>query len=315
MPGLEVSHLRKSYGDTVVVDDVSFDVAAGEIYGLIGPNGAGKSTTMMMILGLLKADEGAVSLEGRPFDRRNPDMRAQFGVVPQQLAIYPKLTALQNLRFFGVINGLSGRHLQERIDHILELTGLTASANQLPGRFSGGMSRRLNFGIALLHEPKFVILDEPTVGIDPQSRSALLDGVRALSQQGMGVVYASHYMEEVEAVCDRIGIIDHGKLLKEGKVDELLERADGELLVEVKSLPEELRSAVSEHAAIQEVGDGGVTLLVRPATSPNSGKSYEHFCALMAILKEAAVPLTNVESQENSLEALFLKLTGRKLRD
>lgn len=315
MQGLEVSHLRKKYGDTVVVDDLSFRVAAGEIFGLIGPNGAGKSTTMMMILGLLKADQGSVFLHGRPFEHDNPDMRSWFGVVPQQLAIYPKLTAIQNLRFFGSINGLSGHRLRDRVDFVLNLTGLTASAHQLPIVFSGGMSRRLNFGIALLHEPKCVILDEPTVGIDPQSRSNLLDGVRSLSRQGMSVVYASHYMEEVEAICDRIAIIDHGRLLKEGTLDQLLNRTGTDLRVRVKQIPPELIEAIREHAQIEPEETGGVALIVRTNSGSDQGAGYDHFCSTLKILENVSIPLLDVESQEHSLEALFLKLTGRKLRD
>jgi ABC-2 type transport system ATP-binding protein len=216
MNGLTISHLKKRYGDLTVVDDLSFHIKAGEIFGVIGPNGAGKSTSIMMILGLLNADGGSVSFDGHRYNPRDPDMRSCFGMVPQELAIYPELTAIQNLRLFGKLNGLGGRRLQERVDSVLELTGLAPNADQTPRTFSGGMSRRLNLGIALLHEPRFVVLDEPTVGIDPQSRARLLDAVRELGNQGVGVLYASHYMEEIEAVCDRVAIIDRGRLLKMG---------------------------------------------------------------------------------------------------
>src|SRR6185369_2071671 len=189
MNGLDVSHLRKSYGDLTVVDDLSFHVHPGEIFGLIGPNGAGKSTTMLIIIGLLKADAGTVTFDGQRYNPRDAVMRSRLGIVPQELAIYPELTAVQNLRFFGKLQGLHGLRLQDRVDFVLDLTGLAPNADHTLSTYSGGMSRRLNFGIALLHEPSFVILDEPTVGIDPQSRSNLLDSVRELSRRGVGVLY------------------------------------------------------------------------------------------------------------------------------
>jgi ABC-2 type transport system ATP-binding protein len=191
MNGLTVSHLRKCYGDLTAVEDLDLQVRRGEIFGLIGPNGAGKSTSMMMIIGLLKPDSGTISFDDQPFDIRSSEMRSRFGLVPQNLAIYPELTAIQNLRFFGRLNGLSGQKLNERIDFVLHITGLRDKANHKVDTFSGGMARRLNFGVALVHEPEFVVLDEPTVGIDPQSRTNLLDGIRERKKRRAGVLYAS----------------------------------------------------------------------------------------------------------------------------
>jgi ABC-2 type transport system ATP-binding protein len=220
---LEVSHLRKTFnGNVVAVDDLSFHVDDGEVFGLVGPNGAGKTTTMTMLAGLLKPDSGSIRIQGRPFDPGRYEHRAILGMAPQNLAIYPDLSAIENLRFFGGLYGLGGTRLQQRVRAVLELTGLTERADSLVKTFSGGMKRRLNFGVALLHQPRLVILDEPTVGVDPQSRSHLLDAVQRLSHDGVGVLYASHYMEEVEAICSRVGILDSGRLLECGTLPELL---------------------------------------------------------------------------------------------
>jgi len=312
---LEVSGLKKTYGDVTVVDDLSFHVAEGEVFGLIGPNGAGKSTTMMMIVGLLKADGGTIKFDGQIYNPQNHEMRSRLGIVPQEIAIYPELTAIQNLRFFGRLNGLRGQRLKQRVDAVLDLTGLTRNADHTPSTFSGGMSRRLNFGIALLHEPRFVVLDEPTVGIDPQSRTNLLDCVQQLSQQGVGVLYASHYMEEVEAICHRVAIIDHGKLLRQGTLDELLDRSGMELRVTVASFPAELIPKLSSIAEVISEPDGKSSIVIRDTLSSTTAKHSGKLRVVLDVLENAGIPLLSVKSQEMSLETLFLSLTGRTLRD
>lgn len=315
MNALEAAHLRKSYGDLLAVDDLSFHVKEGEVYGLIGPNGAGKTTTMLMIIGLLKPDAGTITLDGRPFDPRDRQMRARLGVVPQEVSLYPELTAAQNLRFFGRIYGLRGNALQERIDHVLDLTGLVENAGTRLNAFSGGMKRRLNFGVALLHRPKFVVLDEPTVGIDPQSRSHLLDGVRELARQGVGVIYATHYIEEVEAVCQRVAIIDRGRLLRQGSLDELLDRRRLNLCVKVPYLPADLADQFRKLADVRDEPAGGVCLIIdngRPGTEKIQTAALRQ---VLDQLDRAGVPLTSIETSEASLEKLFLQLTGRSLRD
>lgn len=315
MNGLEVSHLKKHYGDVTVVDDLSFHVEPGEIFGLIGPNGAGKSTTMMMIIGLLQPDGGTISFDGVRFNPQNVDMRSRLGIVPQELAIYPELTTVQNLRFFGGLNGVRGNRLKERVDYVLDLIGLRQNADHTPSTFSGGMSRRLNFGIALIHEPRFVVLDEPTVGIDPQSRSSLLDAVRQLGRDGVGVLYASHYMDEVEAVCHRVAIMDRGKLLKEGTLDQLLDRSRIDLCVTVSELRPELRT---ELAAITEVlaePDGTIRILVRETLDVQKQGNSAHLRRVLELLERTKTPLLGIKTQETSLETLFLSLTGRTLRD
>lgn len=312
---LEVSHLHKHFGDLVAVDDLSFRVEPGEIFGLIGPNGAGKSTCMLMIIGLLQPDAGTITFDGQPYNPRDSKMRSRLGVVPQELAIYPELTALQNLKFFGGLYGIRGRLLKERVDYVLELTGLVRSADQTASTFSGGMTRRLNFGIALLHEPSFVILDEPTVGIDPQSRSNLLDCVRELSRRGVGVLYASHYMEEVEAVCHRVAIIDHGRLLRQGTLNELLDRHRIELCVTVTKLPADLVTRLRDCADVQIKADGTTSILVSENAQAEKIVHARRLRTVLDLLEDAKIPLLGVETQETSLETLFLRLTGRKLRD
>ena len=315
MYALEVTGLRKSFGDHVAVDDLSFHVEHGEIFGLIGPNGAGKTTAMLMIIGMLGADAGSILLEGQSFESRSPEMRRHFGVVPQELAIYPNLTAVQNLRFFGALNGLQGPRLQERVDYVLDLIGLAKNADHTPSTFSGGMQRRLNFGIALLHEPKFVVLDEPTVGIDPQSRSKLLDCVRELGHRGVGVLYASHYMEEIAAVCHRVAIIDRGRLLKQGTPEDLVGRTQIELWITVAALSPELTTQLGALAEVRPTAEGLVTIIIREESRANQQQHSSPLLAVLEQLEQAKIPVLAIKSQETSLETVFLSLTGRTLRD
>jgi ABC-2 type transport system ATP-binding protein len=313
MINLDVSHLQKRYGEVLAVDDLSFQVADGEIFGLIGPNGAGKSTAIMMITGLLKPDAGTIALHGRPYDPQDPGMRSGFGVVPQELAIYPDLTAIQNLRLFGKLNGLRGPRLQERVDSVLEATGLARNADQLPKTFSGGMSRRLNFGIALLHEPSFIVLDEPTVGIDPQSRSCLLAAIQQLAMEGVGILYASHYMEEVEAICHRVAIIDHGRLLRQGTLDELLKRTGSEICLTTQALPDEVVAELERVADVSRDSNGSSRIVIRECLGCQAlaGELKD----VLEILEREHVALQQLRSQVTNLETLFLSLTGRTLRD
>lgn len=215
--------LRKRFGDRHAVDGVSFSVHAGEVYGLVGPNGAGKTTTIRMVCGILSPDSGAVLVEGQsvtgPRSRR---ARASLGYVPQGLALFPDLTLLENLRFWTRLYGMSRRESRKRMAGVLELTGLTARAGDRVAECSGGMQRRLNMAVALLHRPRLLVLDEPTVGVDPQSRRALLDTLGHLRDQGTAVLYTSHYMEEVERLCDRVGVLDGGRLVTEGPPGDLL---------------------------------------------------------------------------------------------
>ena len=314
---LEVDHLSKRFGDLQAVDQLSFHVEAGEVFGLLGPNGAGKSTTMMMICGLLPADEGQVRLNGRPFNASTLNLRSLIGVVPQDLAIYPELTGRENLDFFGRLYGIKGKPLTSRIDEILTQIGLTDRANDQSGHYSGGMKRRLNFGVALVHSPRLLILDEPTVGVDPQSRVHLLDCIRQLSSDGVAVIYASHYMEEVQSICDRVAIIDHGQMIASGTIEELLDQLSSELLLRIADPPAEIRSEIEQLADIRNPSIAGepLTVVVSHDQQADESTLNDTLTRLLQILKAGHVTLLEVETNEPNLERLFLELTGTRLRD
>ena len=311
---LEVEKLRKSYGSHLAVDDLSYSLEEGEVFGLLGPNGAGKSTTMMMLAGHLIPDSGTIRLGGVVYDANNPDHRRQLGVVPQDLAIYPDLTALENLLFFGGIYGLGGPELRTKIDDVLARVGLTQNAREHVHTFSGGMKRRLNFGVALLHSPRLLILDEPTVGVDPQSRSHMLDTIRELSQEKVAVIYASHYMEEVQSICERVAIIDHGKLLACDSVARLLSRMSSDLYLRVLGSPR-LAALMQGLAEIRNSFDGEVLLVLTAEPEGSPHNLNERLRKTLEKLQQAGIELKSVETHESNLERLFLELTGRKLRD
>lgn len=325
---LEISHLSKSFDGLLVVDDLSFHVDAGEVFGFLGPNGAGKTTTMSIVAGLLTGDTGTVTINGQLFDSRSYDLRHLLGVVPQDLAIYPDLTAYENLAFFGSLYGLQSGRLRERIDAGLEETGLTTHAHRLAGTFSGGMKRRLNFAASILHEPQVLLLDEPTVGVDPQSRSHLLNSVRRLSSQGMATVYASHYMEEVEAVCQRVAIIDHGRLQACGHLDDLLSGLSTHVRFRLSGLPAELvssidacpgveidRSTTSKTEGVARGTGTDATLAVSVSGGSDSENLSQPLKSLLGIFEQHHVELRAIETAESNLERLFLQLTGHSLRD
>lgn len=314
---LSVSHLRKRFDEILAVDDVSFTVNEGEIFGLLGPNGAGKSTTMMMIAGLLTSDEGEVRLGGQQLTPQNREMRTQLGVVPQDLAIYPELTAWENLSFFGKLYGLRGAALKERIEESLSRTGLTDRARSKSGVYSGGMKRRLNFGIALLHQPKLLILDEPTVGVDPQSRAHLLDCIRQLRSEGVGVIYASHYMEEVEDICDRVAIVDHGKVLACDTIKQLLSELKTDLSLRIDEPPPEVRAQLIAFNEVMHAAtvDGELQLSLRHDKHDSPTLLNETLFKITQFLRDNHVRLRSIETREPDLEHLFLDLTGRRLRD
>ena len=322
---LEARRLKKSYGSHVAVSDVSFSLHAGEVLGLLGPNGAGKSTTMMMLAGLLTPDEGEVLLGGLPFDGRNRDGRRRLGVVPQDFAIYPELNAVENLQFFGRLYGLHGRELTARCDEVLERIGLVESAKRASGGYSGGMKRRLNFGVALMHRPSVLILDEPTVGVDPQSRSHLLDCVRDQARSGVGVIYASHYMEEVQSICQRVAIVDHGRVLACDSISNLLQGLAADLILYV----DDVSRATASVAGLARVGtgsDGLPALILSSGDAPRSGPADddivphrvdvgERLRTVLEHIHATGAKVLRVETQQTNLERLFLDLTGSRLRD
>ncbi len=308
---LTVDGLRKLYGDRVAVEDVGFSIAPGETFGLLGPNGAGKSTTVLMISGLLERDAGTIRLKGREVASGDMELRRSLGVVPQNLAIYPELTAWENLTFFARLYGIRGARLQARVDHALQRAALTDRAHDAAGGFSGGMKRRLNFAVALLHEPELLILDEPTVGVDPQSRAHLLECVRQLSAEGVAVIYVSHYMEEVQSLCKRVAIIDHGRVIKCGPIDELLRETTSELRLTVcGNLNLENRNCtvrVDRQADLTRV-------TVRRDPLRNAGWERA-FGEVMQQITAGGATIASIETEEANLEQLFLKLTGSRLRD
>jgi ABC-2 type transport system ATP-binding protein len=303
--------LAKSYDGRRAVDDVGFEIAEGETYGLLGPNGAGKTTTISIVCGLLRRDAGEVELDGRPLDTHAVEEKAAIGYVPQELAIYPDLTARENLRFFGKLYGRSGRDLGDRIDRILETIGLADRADDRTGEYSGGMQRRLNVGLGLLNEPRLLVLDEPTVGVDPQSRNAILASVERLSHEGMAVLYTTHYMEEAERLCDRVGIIDEGRLQAEGTRRELvgLVGEHDRLRLDAGGDLAAAAAAAADLDGVVEVAvrGGGLDLLVRDARAA--------LAEVIRVTDAAGAEVAGVEVREPNLEAVFLHLTGKALRD
>ena len=311
---LEVSHLRKSFGSLFAVDDLSFHVDAGEIFGLVGPNGAGKSTTMTIIAGTRRADSGTVTIGRQVASEGKRAAQRMLGVVPQDLAIYSELTARENLEFFGEIYGLGGRELKRQIERVLGQIGLEVQSEQYVRTFSGGMKRRLNFGVALIHEPRLVILDEPTVGIDPQSRSHILDCIRELAADGVGVIYASHYMQEVEALCQRVAVIDHGKLLALGTLDELVDKSNGDLHVRVGAPRADLERRLMGLAEVVALDSRESRVVIR--REPHAaGATTRRLSKVADLLVAAGIDILSVETRQQNLESLFLEMTGRTLRD
>lgn len=308
---LECEGLVKAFGDLVAVDDVGFHIAAGETYGLLGPNGAGKTTSISMIAGILEADAGKVMVAGKEITTRTTDGNAEIGYVPQDIAIYPDLTARENLRFFGKLYGIPKADLETRIHEVLEVIGLSDRGDDRTEDYSGGMKRRLNIGIGLLHEPSLLILDEPTVGVDPQSRNSILESVELLGRSGTAVLYTTHYMEEAERLCDRVAIIDGGKIRAEGTRRELVELV-GQLdtiSLGVVGSARKLAEALESVAGIESItaAEGSVEILVEGASGL--------LPRILDIAQQSGVSVSGVNVVEPNLESVFLHLTGKALRD
>ena len=307
---LRATGLRKRYGSIEAVRGVSFEIAEGETYGLLGPNGAGKTTTISMVCGLLARDAGDVTLDGTPIDVGAVAAKAGIGYVPQDLALYPDLTARENLEFFGRLYGLQGARLRSRIAEVLETVGLTARAGDRTDKYSGGMQRRLNIGIGLLHQPRLLLLDEPTVGVDPQSRNAILESIAALGKSGMAILYTTHYMEEAERLCDRVGIIDAGEIRAEGTQRELVALIGEQDTVRL-TVTGDVTGAAADVAQVPGV--------VRADAKDNSmeilvAEARQALPRLIAAAEDKA-DVKGVDVVEPDLEAVFLHLTGRALRD
>jgi ABC-2 type transport system ATP-binding protein len=310
-PVLRCRSLRKSFGEVLALDDVSFEVARGETYGLLGPNGAGKTTAISIIAGILRGDGGEVLVDGAPLSTSSVGLKQKIGYVPQDIALYPDLSGAENLRFFGRLYGMGRDESRRRVGEVLETIGLADRAGDLVSTYSGGMKRRLNIGAGLLHDPTLLILDEPTVGVDPQSRNAILDSVALLSRQGMSVLYTTHYMEEAQRLCDRVGIIDSGHLVAEGTTRELTalvgEHDTVRLGVEgdLQRGAEAVRSVAGVHTVT--TGAEGLEVLASDARTLLPG--------LLAALTGVGVAVRSVAVEEPDLEAVFLHVTGKSLRD
>jgi ABC-2 type transport system ATP-binding protein len=303
-PMLELRGLGKDYGARTAVKALDLTVARGEILGLLGPNGAGKTTTISMACGVVTPTRGDVTIDGIALADDPRAAKAKLGLVPQDLAIYEELSAYDNLRYFGALYGLAGAALAERVDWALEVVGLRDRARDRAKTFSGGMKRRLNIAAGLVHRPALLVLDEPTVGVDPQSRNHIFETVRSLQRAGMTVIYTSHYMEEVEALCDRVAIVDAGAIVALGTVAELIAQHAGRG-VELE-LEGDVEAAARAAAAHGEVSRDGHVLRVVPSAGLG---------AAIAAVEAAGARVARVESREATLEAAFLALTGRALRD
>lgn len=304
---LSLRSVTKRYGPTVALNNVSLEVQPGEIFGLLGPNGAGKSTLMSLVAGLRAPDSGELRVGGHATFKASAETRKLFGLVPQSIALYTDLSAEQNLRIFGQLYGLSGSALARRVDHVLEATKLADRRRDVVKTFSGGMQRRLNIAATLLHEPKLLLCDEPTVGIDPQSRNAIFEHLKELNRAGITIIYSTHYMEEAERLCSRIGIIDHGQILALGSLDVLMKQLPFEDEVTFPAGPETAPLA-AQLAAFGELAaiDGSQRFRPRP------GFPLSRFYALT---EELGLSPRLFAVQRPTLEAVFLHLTGRNLRD
>jgi len=310
---LEVKDLVKKYGDFTAVKGISFDIKEGEIFSLLGPNGAGKTTTISVLSTLYAPTSGDATIGGHSVTKEAMAVRNLIGVVPQELALYDDLTANENLVFWGQMYGLSGKNLKTRVEEVLEQIGLADKAKNRVKTYSGGMKRRVNIGVGLLHKPSLLFMDEPTVGIDPQSRRAILDSVKELNQQGMTVLYTTHYMEEAQELSNRVGIIDHGELIALGTQAELTKQV-GEmetliLHIDENEDPERLAAAIRTAPGVKraDVTDHTVTVIVPEAE--------EALAPAVTKANELGIKIRSVDIQEPNLEVVFLHLTGRALRD
>ncbi|MBY9080311.1 ABC transporter ATP-binding protein [Paenibacillus sp. HN-1] len=308
---LELTNLTKKYKDTTVVNHISLHVERGEIFGLLGPNGAGKSTTVSMISTVLAPTSGSITIDNKSLRDKPMDIKKIMGIVPQDLALYQALSAKENLEFFGSLYGLSGKRLRRRADEVLNIIELQDMKNRDVAELSGGMKRRVNIGVALMNDPKLLILDEPTVGIDPQSRNHILETVKKLNQdRGMTVIYTSHYMEEVEYLCKNVAIIDHGSLIAKGTKDELKQSlaACDTLTVSFSEASDGSLEQLEQIPGISKVNISGNQISMLIATGD------KNVIEIVDDIKTLGIKLTSFKYEEVNLESIFLQITGKALR-
>jgi len=332
---LEVDNLVKKYGDFAAVKGISFAVEEGEVFGLLGPNGAGKTQTISMLTGIIPPTSGTARIGGYDITTQMDPVKKINGLVPQDLALYPTLSARANLNFFGRIYGLGGKELRERVDDVLRIVALTERADEAIEKYSGGMKRRINIAAGLLHQPKLLFLDEPTVGVDPQSRNHIFESVMRLNRErGMSIVYTSHYMEEVELLCNRVAIIDEGEIIALDTIKNLIAMLGGGVIhVGLSQVDDALLAQLAALPAVQEA-----TLVPKPVAPPlaegeepevKEGErvaagevvkivaqhSQQAIVNVIGFLNEQDIALTSLEILEPNLESVFIQLTGKQLRD
>lgn len=305
-----IYQLVKRYGEVQALDHISFEINQGEIVGLLGPNGAGKTTAIRALVGLIGIDSGEITLFGEKQDVNNIKLKKHIGLVTQEVTVFEELTAEENLRFFGGLYGLKGEVLRSRVKDTLEFVGLTQYAKKTPAKFSGGMQRRLNIACALVHQPKFLIMDEPTVGIDPQSRNHILESVKQLAKQGVTVLYTSHYMEEVQAIANRIIIMDQGKVIAGGTLEELINRIQHEETIRLTvTMPSEvLTDSFRAIQGVKSVYQNGAEYTIM------SGAGSGNLNRVLGVAQQNG-GVSNITAEKPTLEDVFLTLTGKKLRD
>ena len=319
-PIIVARDLYKSYSNTYAVQGISFDISRGEIFGLLGPNGAGKTTTISMLTGLIEPTSGTVRVDGDNIDQHARVMKVKLGLVPQELALYPTLTAFDNLVFFGRIYGLRGKQLSSRVDAVLSMVGLADRANDTIETFSGGMKRRINIAAGLVHEPEILFLDEPTVGVDPQSRNAIFESIETLNQAGLSILYTTHYMEEAERLCDRVAILDHGRIIAMDSPKEMIRSLGGGIIrMGLQSHIDIVLKRGREHPAVKAISPTNNDpmdndqvdneLIIEPHHTQDA------LMVLLEITNQLDTRITSLEVLEPNLETVFLRLTGKSLRD
>jgi len=304
---LEVSHISKKFRQLVAVDDISFSIKAGEFYGLLGPNGAGKTTTINMISAILAPESGTISVDGKNVYGETSAVKKKMGIVPQEIALYDEMTALDNLLFWGSLYQVKGNAAKERADYLLGWVGLEDRKKEFIKTYSGGMKRRINIACALMHDPALIIMDEPTVGVDPQSRNKIFELLTELHQQGKTLLYTTHYMEEAERLCDRIGIIDKGSIIAEGTLDELKSRNKLEETIVISYTNDELNGMLKGFTYNHDAEKKEILI--------TTTKLKQDLPEIVKQCTDAGIAIQNIDIRSVNLETIFLHLTGRQLRD
>lgn len=308
---LKVENINKSFKDKKVLNNISLEVEKGDFFGLIGPNGAGKSTLIQIICGLMEADSGDINLFDMNYRKNSIEIKRKFGLVPQELAIFDTLTAKDNLEYFGRMYGLKGKELKSRMEEIMEIIGLDIKDKKKVKDYSGGMKRRLNIGCSILHKPELLILDEPTVGIDAQSRNNIFDFLRKINSEGTTIIYTSHYMEEIEALCNNIFIMDLGEEIAYGEKTELKAMYGGnmEIKIEVSEIVNGLKEEIKKVKGANNCTIKGKTIII------SANKKELNFTNLFKIIESDSLNIINISIEESNLEEIFLDITGKSLRD